>query len=63
MMPVVENMNFTGTDDEHRIWPKWSECLVHSRKLRRLQQPFFSGGFSVILQVSTNWCKWWLNTY
>jgi len=23
---------------KHRIWPK---CLAHTRKLRRLQQPFF----------------------
>jgi len=50
------NLMLSSAEPEHRIWPKWSKCLVHTRKLWRLQQLlfcgfsaswFFSGSFSV----------------
>jgi len=40
--PQIYSTNLmSSAKDEHRTWAKWSESLVHTRKLWRLQQPIF----------------------
>jgi len=46
--PQIYRTNLMScTKPEHRIWPKWSERLVHTRKLWRLQRPVIFTDFVI----------------